>query len=155
MLREAGAMVPKCLADAGKDGVMSCRNSQAKGGAPKHNVGGRFDCQWGTAVQVLSCPPPHLTSLAIVGSCKVTRRMPVIAVPGARSWKAQPSMSRESLRRRRKSAVNEEGARMQRAVRIAQSQRFREDADGMASQPCARASALLIKRLASGIHFAY
>ena len=43
MLREARAMVPKCLADAGKDGVMGCRNSIAKSGATKHNVGGRFD----------------------------------------------------------------------------------------------------------------
>ena len=43
MLREARAMIPKGLADAGKDGVMDCRSSIAKSGATKHNVGGRFD----------------------------------------------------------------------------------------------------------------
>ena len=55
--------------------------------------------------QVLSCSLPHLTILAMVGSCHVTRRMLVLMVPGGRSWKARPSMSRESSRRRRKSAV--------------------------------------------------
>ena len=43
VLREARAMVPKGLADAGKDGVMGCRNSIAKSGATKQNVGGRFN----------------------------------------------------------------------------------------------------------------
>ena len=40
MLRKARAVVPKCLADASQDGVMGCRNSIAKSGATKHNVGG-------------------------------------------------------------------------------------------------------------------
>ena len=43
MLREARGVVSKCLADAGKDGVVSCRNSVAKCGAKTHNVGGRSD----------------------------------------------------------------------------------------------------------------
>ena len=42
-LREARAVVSKCLADAGTDGVVSCRNSVAKCGAKTHNVGGRSD----------------------------------------------------------------------------------------------------------------
>ena len=56
MLREARAMVSKCLADAGKDGVVCCRSSVAEGGATKHNVGGRFDRGTGAGAVLLPSP---------------------------------------------------------------------------------------------------
>ena len=91
----------------------------------------------------------------MVGSCQVTRRMLVLIAPGGRSWKARPSISRESSRRRRKSAVYEGRARVQRFARSSLLQVFRRAAEGKARRPAVRASAVPIVSDDAGSHLAY